>query len=449
MTNLVFTQYYTACLSQASYLIGDRASGLAAVVDPRRDIGAYLADAEALGLRIEWVLETHVHADFLSGHLELAEATGAVIGYGSAAEVDFPVHRLADRRRISLGEVDLEVLHTPGHTPESICLVVREHAEDPEPYGVLTGDTLFLGDVGRPDLLSATGWTARELAISLYRSTRRLLELPDSTRVFPGHGAGSACGKNLSTATSGTLGEQRRTNYALAPMTERQFVRAVCAGQPTAPNYFAYAAGRNREARPVFDENDPVPEVPVADGAVLLDTRDPAAFAAGHLPESINVGLDGRYAEIAGTVLDAEHDIVLVCEPENAVESRNRLARIGFDRVRGFTRPRPVVTATRLTPTELSHLLPDRQVVDVRTPAEVATHGTIPGALLIPLPELVSRLCELGTDRPTVLFCAGGYRSSVAASTLRTHGFLDTTDLLGGFTAWAAAGLPTDQPSPA
>ncbi|GAA3039429.1 MBL fold metallo-hydrolase [Actinokineospora globicatena] len=445
--NLVFAQYYTACLSQASYLVGDRSSGVAAVIDPRRDIGTYLADAEAHGLRIEWVLETHVHADFLSGHLELAEATGAVIGYGSAAEVDFPVHRLVDRRRISLGDVDLEVLHTPGHTPESICLVVREHADDEVPYGVLTGDTLFLGDVGRPDLLSANGWTARELAISLYRSTRRLLSLPDETRVFPGHGAGSACGKNLSTATTGTLGEQRRTNYALAPMTEREFVRAVCAGQPTAPNYFAYAANRNRAARPIFDEHDPVPEVSIAHGLVLLDTRDPSAFARGHLPNSINVSLAGRYAEIAGTVLSADDDIVLVCEPEQAVESRNRLARIGFDRVTGFTRPVSVVAATRLTPEELSLVAAERQLIDVRGPGEVEAAGTIEGALLIPLPELLSRLCELSADRPTVVFCAGGYRSSVAASTLRAHGFSDVADLIGGFTAWVEAGLPVRQAS--
>ncbi|MBM7776121.1 glyoxylase-like metal-dependent hydrolase (beta-lactamase superfamily II)/rhodanese-related sulfurtransferase [Actinokineospora baliensis] len=435
-SNLVFAQYYTECLSQASYLVGDRRSGLAAVVDPRRDIGTYLADAAANRLRIEWVLETHVHADFLSGHLELAEATGAVIGYGSAAEVDFPVHRLADRRRISLGDVDLEVLHTPGHTPESICLVVREHADDEVPYGVLTGDTLFLGDVGRPDLLSANGWSARELASALYRSTRRLLELPDGTRVFPGHGAGSACGKNLSTETTGTLGEQRRTNYALAPITEREFVRAVCAGQPTAPRYFAYASTRNRASRPIFDEHDPVPEVSAVEGSVLLDTRDPDEFAAGHLPGSVNVGLGGRYAEAAGTVLAAEDEIVLVCAPERAVESRNRLARIGFDRVRGYTRPRPVRRAERLSAAELAEVAPARQLVDVRGPGEVEATGTIPGAVLIPLPELVARLSELDPARPTVVFCAGGYRSSVAASTLRANGFADVADLAGGFSAW-------------
>ncbi|GAA2966377.1 MBL fold metallo-hydrolase [Actinokineospora diospyrosa] len=442
-SNLVFAQYYTECLSQASYLVGDRRGRRAAVIDPRRDIGTYLADAKALGLRIEWVLETHVHADFLSGHLELAEATGAVIGYGSAAELDFPVHRLVDRRRISLGEVDLEVLHTPGHTPESICLVLREHADDEVPYGVLTGDTLFLGDVGRPDLLSSNGWSARELASALYRSTRRLLELPDETRVFPGHGAGSACGKNLSTATIGTIGEQRRTNYALASTTEREFVRAVCAGQPTAPRYFAYAAGRNRASRPIFDEHDPVPEVSAVEGSVFLDTRDPEEFAAGHLPESVNVGLGGRYAEIAGTVLGAEDEIVLVCEPEQAMESRNRLARIGFDRVRGYTRPQAVRRATRLSALELALVASERQLVDVRGPGEVESSGTITGAVLIPLPELLARLDELDRDRPTVVFCAGGYRSSVAASTLRANGFADVADLAGGFSAWTDSDLPT------
>ncbi|WP_026421934.1 MBL fold metallo-hydrolase [Actinokineospora inagensis] len=431
--SLVLTQYYTKCLSQASYLVGDKSTGRAVVVDPRRDIADYLKDAENLDLRIEWVLETHVHADFLSGHLELAQATGARIGYGSAAEVGFPVEPLADGRRIPLGAVELEVLHTPGHTPESICLVV--HTD--EPYGVLTGDTLFLGDVGRPDLLAANGWTAVELARALYRSTRRLLELPDSTRVFPGHGAGSACGKNLSTETTGTIGGQREANYALAEMPEDEFIAAVCAGQPTPPAYFAYASTRNRADRSTFDEHAPVPELFAVNGATLLDTRDPDEFAAGHHPGSVNVGLGGRYAEIAGMVLTASDDIVLVCEPENAVESRNRLARIGFDRVLGYVRPETTATAQRLDASALD----GRVLVDVRGPAETTT-GTIPGAALIPLPELVSRMGELDPDAPTAVFCAGGYRSSAAASTLRANGFRDVVDLVGGITSWLDNGFP-------
>lgn len=257
---LIFVQFYLDCLSHASYLIGDRTTGRAVVVDPQRDVNEYLATAAHHGLTIERVIETHVHADFLSGHLELAERTGAPISYSSAADVDFDTDPLADGQHLGLGEVDLQILHTPGHTPESVCVVVREHAADPIPYGVLTGDTLFIGDVGRPDLLSARGRSAEDMARALYRSTReRLLTLPDETRVFPAHGAGSACGKNLSTALSCTLGTQRRTNYALAAMSEDAFVEVVTSGQSAAPAYFSFTSERNREARPVLDEDAPVP----------------------------------------------------------------------------------------------------------------------------------------------------------------------------------------------
>ncbi|CRK56034.1 Metallo-beta-lactamase family protein [Alloactinosynnema sp. L-07] len=447
MDNLVFQQYYLDCLSHASYLVGDRGTGRAVVVDPQRDIGGYLADADAWGLKIELVVETHVHADFLSGHLELAEATGARIAYGAAAQVDFEIDRLTDGARLSLGEVELEIRHTPGHTPESICVVIREHARDAVPYGVLTGDTLFIGDVGRPDLLGAVGWSADQLARALFRSTRqRLLTLPDATRVFPAHGAGSACGKNLSSETTSTIGEQRATNYALAPMSEDDFVRAVCEGQTLAPMYFAYASHRNREARPTLHETDPVPALDALPaGVTVLDTRDPDAFAAGHLPGAINVGLGGRFAELVGQVLRAEDPIVLVCADGHAVEARNRLARIGFDQVVGeFTGSAGRLRARRVTAEELSTL--DVRLVDVRGRGEVEVSGTISGALLLPLPELISRLDELDPVLPTVVFCAGGYRSSVAASVLRARGFADVADLSGGFSAWLDGGFPVVHP---
>ncbi|GAA1381119.1 rhodanese-like domain-containing protein [Pseudonocardia kongjuensis] len=449
--DLVFRQYYLGCLSQASYLIGDRGSGRAVVVDPQRDIALYLADARAEGLTIERVLETHVHADFLSGHLELAAATRSPISYGDAARVEFPIEPLADGQVLSLGSVSLEVLHTPGHTPESICLVVRDEP-GAAPWGVLTGDTLFIGDVGRPDLLGGAGWSAEELGRALYRSTRRrLLTLPDATRVFPAHGAGSACGKNLSTETSSTIGEQRRTNYALAPMDEDTFVAAVTEGQSVAPMYFAHASQRNREARPMLDETSPVPalSLPQADelirsGATLLDTRDAADFAAGHLHGSVNVGLGGRFAEMVGQVVPAGTDLVLVGDPGTAVEARNRLARIGFDRVRGEldggiagVPPERLRPAGRITATELADLTERPQVVDVRGPGEVAGTGLVPGAVAIPLPALVARLGELDPTAPTVVYCAGGYRSSIAASLLRARGFARVDDLIGGFGAWA------------
>lgn len=445
-SNLMFEQYYLACLSQASYLIGDRHTGRAVVVDPQRDVSVYLADAQAHGLRIERVIETHVHADFLSGHLELAAATGARIAFGSAAQVEFDIDRLGDGATISLGTVELEIMHTPGHTPESICVLVR--ADDLDPFAVLTGDTLFIGDVGRPDLLGADGWSSDDLARALFRSTRdRLLPLPDATRVYPAHGAGSACGKNLSTETSSTIGEQRRTNYALAPMAEDDFVAAVCDGQSTAPMYFAYASHRNREEHAILDETLVVPAMALdrvlATRATVLDTRDPQDFAAGHLTGSVNVGLGGRFAEMTGEVVGSGTDIVLVCDPGTETEARNRLARIGFDRVVGHLdggpaaiAPQHLTAAGRLTAEQLASAPAGIQLVDVRGPGEVATTGTVPDAVQIPLPALVGRLGELDPQRPTVVFCAGGYRSSIAASALRARGFADVSDLLGGFAAW-------------
>src|SRR5258706_3788553 len=245
---VIFEQYYLECLSQASYLLADETSGRAVVVDPRRDIEQYLESARDHGASIELVIETHFHADFLSGHLELARATGAEIAFGSRAMPQFAARAVHDGERISLGDVTLQILETPGHTPESISIVVYEHPDDAVPYGVLTGDTLFIGDVGRPDLLSSLGATSHELATMLHDSlSRKLMALPDPTRVFPGHGAGSACGKNLSSALSSTIGEQRSTNYALQPMTRDQFVHVVTEGQPAAPAYFGYDAAPNRQ----------------------------------------------------------------------------------------------------------------------------------------------------------------------------------------------------------
>lgn len=339
---MIFKQYELGCLSLFSYLVGDESTGRAVVVDPQRDVSAYLADAERLGLRIERVIETHFHADFLSGHLELAAATGAVISYGTLAQPDFAFEGLAHGQRLSLGDVILEIRHTPGHTPESISIVVFEHDRD-EPWGVLTGDALFIGDVGRPDLLTSIGFSADDLARQLYHSVHeQLLTLPDATRVYPAHGAGSACGKNLSTATESTIGEQRATNYALAPMSEDQFVEAVTQGQSVAPLYFAFAANANRKERELLDETDELPVFDIdlvarqqIDGAVVIDARPADQFASGHLLGSINVGFDGRFAEYAGDVLRPGQSVILVTEPGLERKARVRLARIGFDHVIG------------------------------------------------------------------------------------------------------------------
>lgn len=463
-----FTQYYLDCLSQASYLVADLDSRVAAVVDPRRDVQEYLDDAAAEGLEIRYVIETHFHADFLSGHLELAEATGAEIVYGAAAQPRFPIRRVRTGDRIALGDpetgVVLEFRETPGHTPESICIVVWERGADDVPYGVLTGDTLFVGDVGRPDLLASVGVTSEELARQLHASLHeQLLSLPDATRVFPGHGAGSACGKHLSTETVSTIGEQRSANYALQPMDVEDFVRVVTAGQPSTPSYFGFDAGLNKADRALMDTDPPRPmsldEVLAAqaDGALVLDTRDPSDFAAGHLAGSINVGVNGRYAEYVGSVVPPGTTIVLVSDPGTEREAKVRLARIGFDDVLGHLdggaarlveRPEVARQASRLQVGTFDEVVGrhDVQVVDVRGPGEHAL-GSIPGAVAIPLAELRDAVDSLDLDRPIVAYCAGGYRSSVAASLLRALGAEDVSDLLGGYGAWAQAHAATD-PAP-
>lgn len=453
---MIFTQYYLDCLSQASYLIGDETSGNAIVVDPRRDVTEYLVDAREHGLTIVGVINTHFHADFLAGHLEIAEATGAWIGYGTRAEADYPIRNLADGERIELGDVVLQVLETPGHTPESISVLVFEHADDEVPYGVLTGDALFIGDVGRPDLLASIGFTADELGRMLHGSIRRLMDLPDPVRVFPAHGAGSACGKNLSTERWSTIGQQRVSNYACRAIDEDDFLALVTAGQPAAPDYFVYDAIVNRRRHEVLDTAAaPVPLdlagvlARQATGAVVLDAREPHEYAAGHLAGSLNVPADGRFAETAGMVVRPDEEIVVVAPQDREEEIVIRLARIGFDRVAGYLRepegvflaePDRMVRASRLTAVELAAALerPDAPVVlDVRNPGELAA-GAIFRARHVPLAELPRRIEEIPRDRPVVVYCAGGYRSSVAAGLLRRAGFPDVSDLLGGYGAWAA-----------
>lgn len=458
---MYFAQHYLDCLSQASYLVGDTDSGRAVVIDPRRDIDEYLADAESNGLRIEGVIMTHFHADFLAGHLEFAEATGAWIGYGSAARTDYPVRHFADGERIELGGPDgvaLQIMHTPGHTPESISVVVYEHAGDPVPYGVLTGDALFIGDVGRPDLLASVGVTSAELGAMLYDSVqRKLMGLADEVRVFPAHGAGSACGKSLSTETQSTIGEQRRFNYACRPMSQDEFIAIVTEGQPTAPEYFSYDAVLNRKQRETYS---PAPLTALTadevarltgDGVVLLDARDAGEFTAGHLRGALSIPLDGRFAETAGMMLDPEDRIVIIAPDGAQDEVVTRLARIGFDHVVGLLPdiedvllalpPDQVGHGSRLSPVGFdeaaARLGDDAFLLDVRNPGEVEA-GAIPGTVNIPLAALRRRIDEIPRDKSLLVHCAGGWRSSVTASYLRSQGFTDVTDLLGGYGAWEA-----------
>ncbi|GAU68694.1 hypothetical protein SSP35_08_01880 [Streptomyces sp. NBRC 110611] len=452
-----FAQYYLDCLSQASYLIGDQTTGRAVLVDPRRDTDDYLQDAEAAGLRIELVIETHIHADFLSGHLEIARATGAAIAFGEAAETGFPIRRLRDGERIHLGEGDgegvtLTVLATPGHTMESICLVIQEHPDDDVPFGVLTGDTLFVGDVGRPDLLSAAGHSPEEMAARLHRSLHtKLMVLPDATRVFPAHGAGSACGRSLSTETSSTIGDQRRLNYALQPMPEADFVRLVTAGQPATPGYFAHDAALNRDGHPLLDAGPPaaltLEEALAArdqQGAVLLDCRPLTSYTQVHLAGSLHTSLDTRFAEYAGTVVAPGTPIVLLAAPGAEREARVRLARIGYDHVIGHLADPAAVLADAQTPVRRSRRIHHTelpveggQLIDVRNPAEYQA-GALPGARSIPLAVLPDRMGELDPARPVVLYCRSGNRSVIAAALLEAHGFGDVCDVLGGYEGVAA-----------
>jgi glyoxylase-like metal-dependent hydrolase (beta-lactamase superfamily II)/rhodanese-related sulfurtransferase len=454
-----FAQYYLDCLSQASYLIADETTGRAVVVDPRRDVSEYLADAQARGLTIEGVINTHFHADFIAGHLELAASTGAWIGYGRrAAEAEYPIRRLADHERISLGDVTLEVRETPGHTPESVSILVYEHAGDAVAYGVLTGDALFIGDVGRPDLLASLGLEADELGRMLYDSVQHtLMGLPDEVRVFPAHGAGSACGKNLSTERQSTIGAQRLTNYACAPMSEDEFVALVTDGQPSAPGYFVFDAILNRKQHGLLDVGAHARALTAAEfmdrrasSAVVVDVRDPQEFAAAHLRGSLNVPADGRFAERAGMVIEPTAEILVVAPPGREEEVITRLGRIGFDTVTGYlpkpeavflTVPAEVDQASRLTAGELRETLrqdPPPVVLDVRNQSELAG-GQIDGSLHIPLAELPNRLAEVPYGKPIVAYCAGGVRSSIAASLLRRSGRSDVSDLIGGEAAWRLA----------
>ncbi|MFE3292102.1 rhodanese-like domain-containing protein [Rhodococcus sp. NPDC059234] len=453
---MILEQYYIECLSHASYLIGDESTGRAIVVDPRRDVTEYLDDARRHGLTIEGVINTHFHADFVSGHLELLEATGAWIGFGEAAETDYPIRRLAHGEHVTLGEVELEVLSTPGHTWESISLLVRETPQA-RPTAVLTGDSMFIGDVGRPDLVNLGDGSSSDLARAMYRTIHQtLLNLPDSVTVMPAHGAGSSCGKNLSTELTSTIGEQRRTNPSVQPMSEDSFVALITDGQPAVPDYFHVNAALNRSSRALLDQDRRIPAVTaeqlraeLAAGTRVLDARTPDDFAAEHLRGSVNVGFDGRFAETGGMVAEIGDRIVLITYPGEEQEAAIRLARIGSDEAVGYFNVDSddiftpeledlLQVAPRTTVEELGRLLADDAVtlVDIRNPGE-REFGTIPGSLPIPLAQLRSRVGDLPSDKPIVAHCAGGWRSSVAASLLRAYGIEQVSDLVGGYNEWA------------
>jgi hydroxyacylglutathione hydrolase len=461
---VIFNQFYLNCLAHASYLIGDETIGTAVVVDPQRDIARYLTFAAEHGLTIKHVILSHLHADFVAGHLELRDRLGATIYLGAKAQAEYPFTPLADGAILEFGHVRLKALETPGHTPESISLLVYDlDRSNSQPYAVLTGDTLFIGDVGRPDLRGALGWSATDLGALLFDSLQtKLLPLPDASLVYPAHGAGSLCGKAISKETVSTIGEQRRVNYALQPMTKQAFIELVTADQPEAPPYFTYDAVLNSKERPTLDEAlqrelQPLSLDRVLDlqagGAQILDTREPEEFATAHLGGSINIGLNGQYATWAGTVLSHEQPIVVIANPGRESESAVRLGRIGFDNVAGYllnglqsleTRPELIAFTERLSAPFAAELLKSAQpplVIDVRAPRE-REQKFIDGSLSIPLNHLAERAPELPKDSPLVVYCAGGYRSSIAASILQRLGFAPVAEIAGGMAAWDAAKLP-------
>ncbi len=463
---MYFKQFYLACLAHASYLIGSE--GEAVVVDPQRDVDEYLAEAEAQGLTIKYVIETHLHADFVSGHQELAARTGAQIIFGEKAGAAFTHRAVRDGEEIRIGRVVLRFIETPGHTPEGICVLVTDIEVSRQPQKILTGDTLFIGDVGRPDLAGGKGYTPQMMAEMMYESLHgKLLKLPDEVEVYPAHGAGSMCGRNMSKETSSTIGEQRKFNYALKPMPKEEFVALMTADLPEAPAYFPKDAEINRAgARGLSELSPPLALTPQqvfelrTGGFVLLDVRLAADFGAGHVPGSMNIGLGGQFAMWAGSLIPFAASIVIIADTSAQVdESVVRLARVGIEKVSGYLSGGvenwrksgfPVDSIEQVSVDQLKEQIANRdlQIVDVRRPAEYG-NGHVPRALSVPLAGLEQSVGQLPLekDKPTAVICAGGYRSSAAASLLQAYGFTNLLNVSGGTGAWISAGYPVEVPT--
>jgi len=456
---MYFQQFYLTCLSHASYMLGSE--GVACVIDPQRDVSIYLDEAKAQGLEIRHIIETHLHADFVSGHVELAARTGAKIYIGAAADSPIPHVPAQDGGEIRFGRLILRFLETPGHTVESISVVVTDLDRGERPWAVLTGDTLFIGDVGRPDL--SRDKTPKELAAMLYDSLhRKLLPLGDEVEVYPAHGAGSLCGKQMRPERQSTIGKERALNYALRAASQDEFVRLLTAELPERPVYFAQDAELNRiGAIPLeflLTMEALAPEELLQRqraGDIVLDTRPAMEFGAGHVPGAVNIPLQGQFAGSAGALLGLGHEIILVAEDQAAVEeSRMRLARVGFESVAGYldggmarwaAEARPAAQIMQITAVELERELAGDpgsvQIVDVRRKPEW-DHGHIAGALHKPLDRIMQMLGDLDPAKPVVVHCKGGYRSAIASSLIQRAGFQNVTNLVGGLDAWQATGLP-------
>ena len=461
---MYFKQFYLACLAHASYLVGS--NGEAAVVDPQRDVNQYIDEAEAKGLKIKYVIETHLHADFVSGHRELAARTGAEIVFGEKAGATFPHRAVREGDEIIIGKVVLRIIETPGHTPEGVSVLVIDTEVSPQPQKVLTGDTLFIGDVGRPDLASGKGYTPQMMAGMMYDTLhQKLLRLSDDVEVYPAHGAGSMCGRNMSKETSSTIGEQKKSNYALKPMSKDVFVHMMTSDLPEAPAYFAKDAEINRIGAGELDTvQRPAALAPhevaglAAKGYVVLDVRSAADFGAGHVPAAINIGLGGQFAIWSASLISMDTPIVIVADSEERVdEAVMRLARVGIESAKGYLSGGinawheaglEVAAVPQITVDQLNDLMAsqtDFQVLDVRRPPEY-TSGHVPGAIAEPLSNLKERVpvLELEPSKLTAVICAGGYRSSAATSILQQHGFANLLNVTGGTSAWIAAGYPVE-----
>jgi glyoxylase-like metal-dependent hydrolase (beta-lactamase superfamily II)/rhodanese-related sulfurtransferase len=462
---MLFQPFYLACLSHGSYLLGSE--GEAVVIDPQRDVEQYLDLAASAGLQIRAIIETHLHADFVSGHVELSARTGAPVHIGRRAQVAFPAVPVADGDELSIGHLTLRFLETPGHTPESICVLVSDRQHPDEPAKLFTGDTLFIGDVGRPDLVASQGLTAAEMAGMMYDSLHTaILALPDDVEVYPAHGAGSACGRAISDERSSTIGLQRRTNYALQPMSREAFVAMMTDNLSQPPAYFAFNAQMNRQGAPALADLPAVAPLALGDvagllaaGAVVLDVRDDAAYAAGHLAHAVNIGLDGRFAPWVGSLIPFESQVLLVVDdPAHVAEARHRLARVGYDRVSGYLVADPeawraagldVRQTGVVSPADVARRLAEGwQLLDVRQPAEYG-RGHVREALHRPVDRLRAGVPGLEPHVGTMVVCGSGYRSSAAIGILEAQGMTELANVAGGMTAWSEAGLPVIVPAQA
>jgi len=457
---MYFEQFYLGCLAHASYMLGS--AGEAAVVDPQRDVEIYVKAAEEQGLQIKHIFETHLHADFVSGHRELARRTGAKIYIGAKASALFPHTPLREGYEVRFGDVQITAIETPGHTAEGISLVIRDLSKSQAPWAVLTGDTLFIGDVGRPDL--SPDYSPQQLAGMMFDSLhKKLLSLPDSVLVYPAHGAGSLCGRNMRQERSSTIGTERLTNVALQTKDRNQFIEQLTANLPPRPAYFAQDAELNREGAEALSNLPPLQAIQpaelkgmLADGVIAIDTRLPDEFAAAHVPGSISIPLSGQFASWAGTLLGLHSNPVLIAESQEKVEeARMRLARVGIEEVRGFLQGGvegwqkagySLQRLPQLTVQQLQTLISKDgpQVLDVRRQGEWEA-GHIEEAQLWPLDSFPNSLPELDKKKNVAVHCKSGYRSTIASSLLLRAGYQNVSNVIGGFDAWHQAQLPEVQ----